>query len=133
MLLYFLIGSKSHFFDHSRLIQFERTFPINVNVHPSTLITDRGICSFGQSSAANPGHGLVWIRMEMRSPTTSLERIIVRNYKLVTDNSLQHLATCAPHLKFLDVYGTEVTKDGIEKFKLVKPDCMVVSNFGDFP
>lgn len=70
--------------------------------------------------------------MEHRSPTTSLERIIVRDYKMVTDNSLQHLASCAPNLKFLDVVGTEVTKDGIEKFKLVKPDCRVESNFGAF-
>lgn len=70
--------------------------------------------------------------MENRSPTTSLERIIVRDYKYVTDNSLQHLTSCAPHLKYLDVIGTDVTKAGIEKFKLEKPECHVISNFGVF-
>lgn len=95
------------------------------------LITDRGICSFGQSTN-NSAHGLVWIRSEQRSPTTLLESLIVRDYKCVTDTSLQHLSSCAPHLKFLDVIGTEVTKDGVEKFKLQKPECRVISSFGIF-
>lgn len=95
------------------------------------LITDRGICSFGQSTNSS-ANGLVWIRSEQRSPTTLLESIIVRDYKYVTDSSLQHLSSCAPHLKFLDVIGTEVSKDGIEKFKLQKPECRVISNFGVF-
>lgn len=73
----------------------------------------------------------MWIRTEQRSPTTQLESITVRDYKMVTDVSLQHLSSCAPRLRFLDVMGTEVTRDGIEKFKLEKPECHVVSDFGD--
>lgn len=101
-----------------------------MNPGPLNLaITDRGICSFGHSRN-NANGGLVWIRTEQRSPMTQLESITVRDYKMVTDTSLQHLSSCAPRLKFLDVIGTEVTQDGIEKFKMQKPECRVVSNFG---
>lgn len=117
-----------HFYD--RFIQFQRSHPLNMNPGPLNLaITDRGICSFGHSRN-NANGGLVWIRTEQRSPMTQLESITVRDYKMVTDTSLQHLSSCAPRLKFLDVIGTEVTQDGIEKFKMQKPECRVVSNFG---
>uniref|UniRef100_A0A336M1Z4 CSON010574 protein n=1 Tax=Culicoides sonorensis TaxID=179676 RepID=A0A336M1Z4_CULSO len=117
---------------YDRFIQFQRSHPLNMNPGPLNLaITDRGICSFGHSRN-NANGGLIWIRTEQRSPTTQLESITVRDYKMVTDTSLQHLSSCAPHLKFLDVFGTEVTQDGIEKFKLVKPECRVVSSFGIF-
>ncbi|XP_063704362.1 uncharacterized protein LOC134833834 [Culicoides brevitarsis] len=113
-----------------QFIQFQRSHPLHMSPGPlNEAITDRGICSFGHSQDGARG-GLVWIRMEPRSPTTQLESITVRDYKKVTDVALQHLSSCAPRLKFLDVIGTDVTEDGIEKFKLQKPECRVISNFG---
>lgn len=88
------------------------------------LISDRGICSYGVSPLPN----WVWIRAEARNPNNSLERLVVRNYKRVTDNSLRHLGACSPNLVFLDVCGTSVTMDGVEQFKLIKPNCVVLSD-----
>lgn len=109
-------------------MQFEREHGLALQPPEPTLISDRGICSFGL-----PSHGVqdgvVWIRAEPRLADTFIERLVVRHYRLVTDTSLRHLAARAPNLRFLDVTGTSVTREGIESFKLEKPDCIVVSNF----
>lgn len=94
-----------------------------------TLVSDRGICSFG-SPSHNVQEGVVWIRAGARSPNTFIERLVVRHYKLVTDVSLRHLVCCSPNLKILDVTGTSVTEAGVRTFKLSKPQCVVFSNFG---
>lgn len=100
--------------------------PMNVGL----TISDRGLCSFGIPQR-NVQEGVVWIRAEARPADTLLERITVRNYRLVTDVTLRHLAICAPNLQYLDVTGTAVTKKGIEAFLQSKPDCHVVSSFVD--
>lgn len=97
---------------------------------PITLISDRGIQCFGLPKN-NHHDGIIWIRAEMRSPDTLLEKIVIRHYKLVTDISLRHLANSAPNLKLLDVTGTSVTVDGVATFKAAKPNCVVLSDFDD--
>lgn len=89
------------------------------------LISDRGLCSFGMPRS-NVQEGIVWIRAEMRPANTLLERIVVRNYRAITDVTLRHLASCAPKLQYLDVTGTSVTANGISQFIAAKPNCEVV-------
>lgn len=104
--------------------------PINRTFEPPpiTLISDRGICSFGVSPD-NVQNGVVWIRADFRSPDTFLETLVVRHYKLVTDVSLRHLVHCSPKLSYLDVTGTSVTEAGVQAFKLKKPLCKIISDF----
>ncbi|XP_058128594.1 uncharacterized protein LOC131292870 [Anopheles ziemanni] len=88
-----------------------------------SLVSDRGICAYGVS------------RYEIRvmdgelQNFTKLERLSVRNYKLVTDTSLDHLESAAPHLKMLDVTGTSVTADGVRSFRLSRSNCVIISDF----
>uniref|UniRef100_A0A182N8D4 F-box domain-containing protein n=1 Tax=Anopheles dirus TaxID=7168 RepID=A0A182N8D4_9DIPT len=91
------------------------------------LISDRGISSFGVSR----NHNFVEIVMEgyVEPVFSKLERLSVRNYKDVTDRSLDHLETAAPRLQLLDVTGTSVTAQGIRNFKLSRPRCVVLSDY----
>lgn len=94
-----------------------------------SLITDRAICGFGNSVAINELN-LIRIQGEHAAEECEslLERIVVRNYTLVTDRSLRHLANAIPHLKYLDVRGTTVTRQGVEKFKHDCPNCNIISD-----
>lgn len=89
-------------------------------------ISDRSICSFGVS-AERPQGFIRIINDAIRLNTmNNLQKLVINNYKKVSDSSLDHLSQCAPHLVHLDVRGTGVTTAGIEKFKLRKPSCTVV-------
>ncbi|XP_065371901.1 uncharacterized protein LOC135963839 [Calliphora vicina] len=89
-------------------------------------ISDRGVCCFGRTRQPVQ-QGVVWIRFNNRPFENSFERFSVRDYKSVTDVSLQHLVQCSPRLIFLDVSGTSVTLDGLQRFKDLKPECKVVA------
>ncbi|XP_053674463.1 uncharacterized protein LOC128724763 [Anopheles nili] len=91
-----------------------------------SLVSDRGICAYGVSRNELRG---VLIGGPLHPNLTGLERLSVRNYKLVTDTSLDHLESAAPHLKLLDVTGTSVTMEGIRNFKLSRPGCIVLSDY----
>nr|XP_040223003.2 uncharacterized protein LOC120949644 [Anopheles coluzzii] len=91
-----------------------------------SLISDRGICAYGISRNELAGGFLGGI---LHHNFTGLERLSVRNYKLVTDISLDHLESAAPHLKLLDVTGTSVTAQGVRSFKLSRPSCIIISDF----
>lgn len=90
-------------------------------------ISDRGVCCFGR--ARQPvQQGVIWIRFNNNRPSENrFERFSVRDYKSVTNVSLQHLVQCSPHLVFLDVSGTSVTLEGLQRFKELKPECKVVA------
>ncbi|XP_035920067.1 uncharacterized protein LOC118517723 [Anopheles stephensi] len=90
-----------------------------------SLVSDRGICAYGVSRNEMAGALMEEI---LHHNLTGLERLSIRNYKLVTDTSLDHLESAAPHLKLLDVTGTSVTAQGIRNFKLSRPSCVVISD-----
>ncbi|XP_065087571.1 uncharacterized protein LOC135709230 isoform X1 [Ochlerotatus camptorhynchus] len=92
-----------------------------------SLVSDRGICAYGVSR--HELGGAAFIREYFRPNMTSLERLLVRNYKLVTDTSLDHLESAAPNLKLLDVTGTSVTAEGVRNFKLARPSCTILSDY----
>ncbi|KAI8130923.1 hypothetical protein FF38_04983 [Lucilia cuprina] len=89
-------------------------------------ISDRGVCCFGRTRQPVQ-QGVIWIRFNNRPYENRFERFSVRDYKSVTDVSLQHLVQCSPHLIFLDVSGTSVTLEGLQRFKELKPECKVVA------
>ncbi|KAM7359367.1 uncharacterized protein ACRADG_009077 isoform 1-T2 [Cochliomyia hominivorax] len=89
-------------------------------------ISDRGVCCFGRTRQPVQ-QGVIWIRFNNRPSENRFERFSVRDYKFVTDVSLQHLVQCSPHLVFLDVSGTSVTLEGLQRFKELKPECKVVA------
>lgn len=107
--------------------QQQQQYPDDILLY-NNLISDRGLCSFGMPRH-NVQEGIVWIRAELRSADTLIERITVRNYRSITDVTLRHLATCAPNLQYLDVTGTSVTRNGINQFQAAKPNCVLVSHF----
>ncbi|XP_053683235.1 uncharacterized protein LOC128733577 [Sabethes cyaneus] len=92
-----------------------------------SLVSDRGICAYGVSR--HELGGAAFIREYFRPNMTGLERLCVRNYKLVTDTSLDHLESAAPNLKLLDVTGTSVSAEGVRNFKLARPNCTILSDF----
>ncbi|EDW80896.1 uncharacterized protein Dwil_GK11314 [Drosophila willistoni] len=95
-------------------------------VQPQYFVSDRAIYSFGR--APRPVQpDVVWIRHINRSPDNRLERISLRNYKNITNNSLDHLVQCSPNLVFIDVSGTSIDLAGLRMFKKVKPQCEVVA------
>lgn len=95
---------------------------------PALLISDRGICSFGESSTNLRG-GLVWIRCEERPRDTQLHQLMVRGYRNVSNTTLRHLSECAPELGWLDVRETGVTAAGVQAFRRHRPHCHLVSSF----
>lgn len=102
--------------------------PFNIfnSSRPRGSISDRGVCCFGRTREPVQ-HGVIWIRFNNRPIENRFERFSVRDYKSVTDTSLEHLVQCSPHLVFLDVSGTSVTMKGIRLFKELKPECKVVA------
>ncbi|KAH8407168.1 hypothetical protein KR222_009963, partial [Zaprionus bogoriensis] len=90
------------------------------------FVSDRAMYSFGR--APNPvQHDVVWIRSANRSPNNRLERLLLRNYIHITNNTLEHLVQCSPNLIFIDVSGTSITQSGVRNFKNVKPHCEVIA------
>lgn len=95
-------------------------------IYPRNFISDQGLCAYGRS--LNPlNQGRIWISIRNRPDNTKIERLIVRNYTLVTDMFLRHIVQCSPHLNYLDVSGTSITQDGINLFKIAKPECEVIA------
>ncbi|XP_055627398.1 uncharacterized protein LOC129769286 [Toxorhynchites rutilus septentrionalis] len=92
-----------------------------------SLVSDRGICAYGVSR--NEIGVAAFIREYFRPNMSNLEKLLVRNYKLVTDTSLDHLESAAPNLKLLDVTGTSVTAEGVRNFRMARPNCTILSDF----
>lgn len=55
---------------------------------------------------------------------TKLKILMVRGYKMITDQALRSLSEL--RLELLDVTGTSVTPHGIQQFLMVNPDCKVI-------
>lgn len=67
-------------------------------------------------------------RGKVACPRLKIEKLFVRNYKLMTDASLNQLARDATFLNYLDVSGSGVTANGIERFKSLRPNVTLVTS-----
>ncbi|KAL7288563.1 hypothetical protein TKK_0017304 [Trichogramma kaykai] len=115
--------------DANRLMGYIRN-----NVDRS-LITDRSVCSLG-IQGRNPNIAInhleeVQLAVGRSRETTNpnLQKLVVRNYPDVTNNSLTHLLHNAPKLVYLDVTGTSVTKQAVDNFRLQRPEVTLLSSF----
>ncbi|XP_016952806.1 uncharacterized protein LOC108026395 [Drosophila biarmipes] len=114
--------------DHNRRMRHRPT--ITSPSSPQYYVSDRAMYSFGR--APRPVQpDVVWIRNVNRSPDNRLERLSLRNYHLITNNTLEHLVQCSPNLVYIDVSGTSITLAGMRRFKSSKPECEVVANHLD--
>lgn len=104
------------------------TFGRNENRLPLS-ISDRGMLGFGIPRPNLMGN-LVFIGNQPADPNTYLERIILRNFRNITDTTLSHFETNAPRLVYLDVRGCpQITREAVERFKAARAACELISNF----
>lgn len=97
----------------------------------SNSLSDRGILSFGlaRTSLIILGGGNN-VNVQEREQHTQIERLILRNYNNITDATLTHLEANAPQLSFLDVRGCrQITREAVERFKLARGNCTIITNF----
>lgn len=110
----------------SRYLQFGRDQ--NEQRVPLT-VSDRGMLGFGVPRPNIMGN-LVFFGNQPADPNTYLQRIILRNFRNITDTTLAHFETNAPRLVFLDVRGCpQVTRETVDRFKAVRADCELLSNY----
>lgn len=67
-------------------------------------------------------------QQKVACPRLKIEKLAIRNYKEMTDTSLDRLAREAIFLKYLDVTGSGVTADGIERFRTLRPNVTLVND-----
>ncbi|CAG9806465.1 unnamed protein product [Chironomus riparius] len=97
----------------------------------SASISDRGMLAFGVPRSNLMGN-LIFLGNQQAETerNTHLERIVLRNFRNITDTTLSHLETNAPRLLFLDVRGcSQITRDAVERFKLVRGSCQIMTNY----
>ncbi|XP_073966579.1 uncharacterized protein isoform X3 [Choristoneura fumiferana] len=116
-----------------------RTDPNQVFLSPaphldaSKLVTDSAIRRFGRAD----GEDINYVHIGPNGPfeagalghrpnRSNLRHLSITGFRYITDHSLIHLATAAPQLEFIDFSETNVTEQGVETFKSLRPDCEVV-------
>ena len=119
-------------------VDINRESTIHIGSHVGYhLVSDSALLRFGRAINENVNyvhigrHGIHTGSDSGSRPDRSNLRILsVTGYRNITDRSLQHLVTAAPHLLHIDFTETSVTPRGVELFKAVRPDCDVI--FSEF-
>lgn len=108
--------------------------PSTPHLDATSLVTDSSIRRFGRADVEDVNYVQIGPRQfgdPGARPTRSPLRILsVVGFRNITDRSLEHLATAAPDLTYINFSGTRVTANGVEMFKSMRPDCEVV--FSEF-
>ncbi|XP_052748341.1 ras guanine nucleotide exchange factor P isoform X2 [Galleria mellonella] len=100
---------------------------------PSTLVTDIAVQHFGRAEGEDVSYfriGPPGPELMGRPNVSNLRELTINGYRNITDRSLVHLATAAPHLRRIDFRGTRVTQRGVDDFKSLRPDVEIV--FSEF-
>ncbi|XP_047357926.1 uncharacterized protein LOC124952308 isoform X2 [Vespa velutina] len=99
------------------------------------LISDRAIRAIGSIARRvihTSPHGIIFLEEENQIFNNPLlKTLVVRNYPRVSNSSLVYLAEHVLSLEHLDVTGTSVTREGVQKFKSRRPNVKIVSSFDD--
>lgn len=113
-------------FNFSRFLSLARSREQRV----SASISDRGMLSFGVPRSNLMGN-LIYLRNQEPDRNTHLEKIVLRNFRNITDITLSHLETNAPKLVYLDVRGcSQITRDAAERFKIARGGtCQLLTSF----
>ncbi|CAH1642703.1 unnamed protein product [Spodoptera littoralis] len=99
------------------------------------LVSDTAIERFGR--AANENINYIHLGrfrgnpneippFDYRPDRANLRILSATGYRHITNRSLEHLATAAPHLLHVDFTDTAVTANGVEIFKAIRPNCEVI-------
>ncbi|XP_075990013.1 uncharacterized protein LOC142985616 isoform X2 [Anticarsia gemmatalis] len=97
------------------------------------LVTDSAVLRFGR--AENDHINYVHIGQRNNDTThrpdrSNLRILSITGYRNITDRSLEHLATAAPFIHFIDFTDTNVSDRGAEMFKAMRPNCTLLhSNY----
>ncbi|XP_014213796.1 uncharacterized protein LOC106643254 [Copidosoma floridanum] len=116
--------------------EYNHLFRNIVNNADRFQVSDRSLCTLGLCSNEN-NEEIINLREEVqlvqgRARTLTnpkLKKLVVRNYAGVTNQTLLHFTVNGRELKYLDVTGTSVTKEGLQNFKLQRPDVTIISSF----
>ncbi|KAJ9600177.1 hypothetical protein L9F63_009511 [Diploptera punctata] len=101
------------------------------NITDESIISDTCVMSFVLNE--NEDERLGYIRIissQGLNARPQLRTLVLRNYRMITDTSLQYLLRLSS-LRYLDVSGTSVTEDGVLQFILKRPEVNIVSDFHD--
>ncbi|XP_063630773.1 uncharacterized protein LOC134802110 [Cydia splendana] len=149
--LYVNVGQRLHAvyrlsLDNEHVVSFNRNSNLNHNTRniflsppgshldASSLVTDSAIRRFGRAD----GEDINYVHIGPNGPypgaqvpgarpdRSSLTHLSVTGFRTITDRSLDHLATSAPLLQFLDLSETNVTDAGVAAFRSLRPDCEVI-------
>jgi hypothetical protein len=117
-----LLGGQ-RIYEDDHLVQIIPNGRIDLSVHGrvGSTITDRSILML-----SNRRHNDE--RFFLTNP--NLKVLVIRNFPLVTDNSLIHLLLNLPQrFEYLDVTGTSVTKDCVNLFSIHRRNVKLVTSF----
>ncbi|XP_045525766.1 uncharacterized protein LOC123715027 [Pieris brassicae] len=132
--LYVSVGSQFNTFRFPRE-SVEGEGNLDLHIDSSSLVTDFSIRRFGRADGENVnfihfgpnGPVLMGNGGNNNRPDRSNLRVLsVTGYRNITDRSLLHLISAAPHLRRLDFSSTMVTDSGVENFRNLRPDCEVI-------
>ncbi|CAG4974320.1 unnamed protein product [Colias eurytheme] len=132
--LYVSVGSQLNTYRFPR-DTFENRNYFESHVDPSALVTDFAIRRFGRADGEDvnyvvnfgPNGPVMMGNMANSRPDRSnLQVLSVTGYRNITDRSLMHLISAAPNLRYINFTDTNVTEQGVERFKATRPECEVV-------
>lgn len=97
------------------------------------LVTDRGIAIFGappvQPDPNEPGPAFPVV---VPWKPWKIERLTLRDYETITDETLTHLETNAPKLVYLDVCDCpKITEEGVKRFRNTRGNCELKTDYPD--
>lgn len=101
------------------------------HIDSSSLVTDFAIRRFGRADGEDVniihigpnGPMVVGHDTGSRPDRSNLQFLSVTGYRNITDRSLVHLATAAPNLTRIDFSETNISENGAENFRSLRPDC----------
>ncbi|CAB3258157.1 unnamed protein product [Arctia plantaginis] len=129
-------GHRARRFDFN-IHQENITIPREFRQLGFNLVSDSTVLRFGRAENDNINYINLGNHFNANDPGVRPDRSNLRvlsltGYINITDRSLQHLATAAPHLRHIDFSYSTVSPRGVAFFKAIQPNCEVVfSNFHD--
>ncbi|CAG9790490.1 unnamed protein product [Diatraea saccharalis] len=105
--------------------------PPTPRLDATSLVTDSAVRRFGKADVddiniVNIGPFRPGGERGARPNKSNLRVLSITGFKNITNRSLEHLATAAPHLRSIDFSESGVTAAGVENFKSLRPDCEVI-------
>ncbi|XP_028158676.1 uncharacterized protein LOC114351600 [Ostrinia furnacalis] len=97
----------------------------------ASLVTDFAVRRFGRAEIEDINVVHIGPRVDggevgARPDRSNLRILSITGFRNITDRSLAHLVSSAPHLRLIDFSRTRVSSQGVENFRCLRPDCQVI-------